>query len=141
MSDRILSIRIDKHDLLNLKAMAKSLGKEFPDFMREIVEEGAREAKNLAPGSGPLGGSISGDTEGSGVELQAFVKSDLFYAYFQNYGYKRHFVPWEKTRYDGPGIGFFTMKPGNPDGYFVEPGLEKALDRADRPFEEMVKNL
>jgi len=141
MSDRPWTFRVDEDDLRNLKETAKSLGMEFPDFMRAVVEEGAQEAKNIAPGSGPLKDSIIGGVEGSGVELQAYVKSDLFYAYFHNYGYKRHFVPWAKTRYSGPGIGFWTMKPGNPDGYFIEPGLDKAFSGIDRPFEEMVKNL
>ncbi len=141
MSDRIVSVRLDESDLRGLKDTAKNLGMEFPDFMRAVVEEGAQEAKNIAPGSGPLKDSIIGGVEGSGVELQAFVKSDLFYAYFQNYGYKRHFVPWEKTKYSGPGIGFYTMKPGKPEGYFMEPGLEKAIDKADHYLDDVVKNL
>jgi len=142
VSDQILSVRVDASDLRNLKDMAKSLGRSFPDFMRMVVEEGAEEAGKLAPGSGPLAHSITGGVEGRGVHVQAYAKSDLFYAYFQNYGYKRHFVPWEKSKYgSGPGLGFFSMKAGNPDGYFIEPGLEKALGKIEQPFDEMVKNI
>lgn len=141
MSDRIVSVRLDESDLRGLKDTAKNLGMTFPEFMREIVDEGAKEAGNLAPGSGPLSGSIFGDVEGRGAEVQAYIKSDLFYAYFLNYGYKRHFVPWEKSKYSGPGIGFYTMKPGKPEGYFMEPGLEKAIDKADHYLDDVVKNL
>lgn len=140
MSDRILSVKVDQDDLQKLKETARNLNVAFPEFMRIVVEEGAREAGKLAPGS--IGNSIFGDVEGRGARIEAFIKSDLFYAYFHNYGYKRHFVPWEKTKYrSGPGLGFFTMKPGNPDGYFMEPGLEKAIDRAERYQDDLVKNL
>ncbi|MDY6796961.1 MAG: hypothetical protein SWK76_17015 [Actinomycetota bacterium] len=139
----MIRMRVDQDDVRDLRSTAAKLGVEFEDFMRWVAERGAEKAGGLAPHrSGETASSINGGVEGSGASVEAYVKSDLFYAYFENYGYKLHFVPWEMSSYgDGPGIGFYAVKAGNPDGYFIEPGLEEALKIAGSRLNAIVEKI
>lgn len=123
----VVEIKIDKVSLQDLEAMASRLEKETPELVKALAREAAEAARGRAPVStGKVRRSIKSEVHNLSAEgPEAAVVSDWFVTRLQNYGYAPHraWVRSVRRWADIPGKAY------NPEGYFIEPAVEEALDR------------
>ena len=118
----IIEARVDPPSLRELELMAGRLEKSVPEVLKWLAREAAKEVRQRAP-VGPTGRtkkSIRAETE-----AEPAVASDWFVARLQERGYRAHRAWIKRARrwVDIPG------KPYKPDGYFIQPGVEAAVEK------------
>lgn len=124
-------IRLELEGALKLRDMLRAFERNAPRFAIKLAALAVDEVKRAAPvRSGQVRDSFDCKKEGE----DAIVYSDWFVARLQNYGYAAHYhvLP------SGAKV-FIPGKAKRPEGYFVEPAVDRAVRKwSGQVFEQEV---
>lgn len=141
----MIDIELDKSDLRLLKELSHKFHLRFEDAIRAIADEAVAQAKQQAPHSeGTLRRSISAEIKTTFSSVEAWVGANVPYAFYQEFGFKRHFVPFSVA----PSLLRWAKRQGMKDlneraglwvkkdyrleeGYYLIPGINAAIRQAE----------
>lgn len=134
-----VDVEVDKRDLENIAKMPSVFRDASEGVLAKVLDEIVADVKRAAPvHSGRTRESFSGELRREPDGLGAYVVSDWFVARLQNYGFAEHVHVLPS--------GAKALIPGRPKrefpyGHFVEPAIERGIERVERMLSEVVERL
>jgi len=134
-----IQVEIDKRDLENIAKMPRQFREASEAVIAKVLDEVVTDVKRAAPvHSGKTRDSFYGELRREHDGIGAFVVSDWFVARLQNYGFSEHIhIMLSGAKAIIPG----KPKRAFPHGHFVEPAIERGLERIERMLSEAVERL